>query len=503
MDDSVRVGGSGGGWARRRWAGSAAKVGVGVVVVVVLAGAGTAYAIGGHGHHHKDGHHHKAGRTRAAVTAVQVATAVSGAAVSELSLSGTVASSQSVTISPGVAGRVGSVAVTLGQVVPAGQVLVRLVNPVLQAQLAEAQAAVASAQAKLSAAAAGPSPQAVAVAQAEVAKAQVALQAAEQSSQQAQTAPGKGQPGSSSGGSLSQPAEAVSEAQAALTLAQAQAAQAEAPPSAAVLAPLQAAVTQAGDAEAAVEAQIAQETVTAPFAGVVSSLSAVVGEQVTPASTLLTLDGAAVSVQVPVAESDLGLVHPGEAATISSPAGSGSVPSRVSTVAPTGNPSSLTFGVTISPVSDPPWLVPGEAATVAVVTGRTAGAVLVPSGAVISINGHPQVFVVHADHTVGLVDVTPGISDGTTTAVTGLGPGSEVVTLGQTYLAPGDRVRVTERASTPATVIGSSIGGLLTAPVASTPAGTTRRSSTETVGTAGAGSGGSTGRRGGRGGKKG
>jgi RND family efflux transporter MFP subunit len=438
------------------------------------------------------------------VTAVQVATAVSGAAVSDLSLSGTVTSSQSVTISPSVAGRVSSVAVALGQAVQVGQVLVRLGNPVLQAQLAEAKAAVASAQAKLSAAAAGPSPQAVAVAQAEVAKAQVALQAAEQSSQQAQTAPGKGQPGSSSAGSPSQATEAVSEAQAALTLAQAQAAQAEAPPSAALLAPLQAAVTQADDAEAVVEAQIAQESVTAPFAGVVSSLTAAVGEQVTPASTLLTLDGAAVSVQAPVAESDLGLIHLGEAATISSPSGGGSVPASVSTVAPTGNPSSLTFGVTISPVSDPPWLVPGEAVTAAVVTGRRAGAVLVPSSAVVSINGHPQVFVVHADHAVSLVDVTPGISDGTTTAVAGLGAGSEVVTLGQTYLAPGDRVRVTERASTPATVTGSSIGGLLTAPVAPTRAGATRRSSTAgTAGTAGTGSGGSTATRGGRGGRKG
>ena len=497
MNGASPASGWGSGRVRRRLTGSATKVAASVVLVVVLAGTGTAYAVG-RGHHRHKGH-----GGRGVLTAVQVASAASGVAVSELTLSGTVSPAQSITVTPGVAGRVASVPVTVGQTVQAGQVLVRVADPVLQAQLTEAQAAAATAQAKLTAATAGPSPQAVAVAQAEVTKAAVALQAAEQ----AQATEGNGQPGSSSGGSALQASVAVSEAQAALTLAQAQAAEAEAPPSPAAVAPLQAAVTQANDAEAVVEAQVAQESVTAPFPGVVSSLGAVVGEQVTTASPLLTLDGPAVSVQVPVAEQDLGLIHPGEAATISSPGGGGSVPASVSTVAPAANPSSLTFGVTLSPTSDPSWLVPGEAVTAAVVTGRSAGAVLVPSSAVVSINGHPQVFVVHADHTVGLVDVTPGISDGTTTAVAGLGAGSEVVTLGQTYLAPGDRVRVTERAAVPAAVTGSSVGGLLTAPVTGVPAGATHAGATggvlATSGGATSVPAGSTGGRGGRGGKKG
>ncbi len=491
MDDSVPVGGPGGGRGRRLTS-SAAKVVAAVVLAVVAAGAGTAYAVG-RGHHR-----HKAQGARGAPNTVQVATAASGVAVSELSLSGTVSSAQSITVVPGVAGQVASVAVAVGQAVQAGQVLMRVANPVLEAQLTEAQAAVATAQAKVAAAAAGPSPQAVAVAQAEVAKAQVALQAAEQ-------APGGGsQAGSSSGGS-SQAAAAVGEAQAALALAQAQAAQAEAPPAASTLAPLQAAVTQASDAEAVVDAQVAQEAVTAPFAGTVASLSAVVGEQVTPTSTLLSLDGAGISVQAPVAEQDLGLVRSGETASISQPDGSASVPASVSEVAPAANPSSLTFSVTLTPDASATWLAPGEAVTASVVTSRTPGAVLVPSSAVVSINGHPQVFVVHAGHTVGLVDVTPGISDGTTTAVTGLGAGSEVVTLGQTYLAPGDRVRVTERVSPPATVAGSSIGGLLTAPVASPTTGAKGGRTAGASGTAagaGASSGTSTGAGGGRGGGK-
>lgn len=443
----------------------AVKLALGVAIAALLAGAGTAYAIGGHGHHRK------ARGQRGTLSAVQVATAATGVAVSELSLSGLVAGSGDATVSPGVAGRVLSVAVSVGQAVQAGQVLVRLANPVLQAQLAEAEAAVVTAQAKLTAAAAGPTPQAVAVAQAEVAKAQAALEAA----QQAQAASGTDQ--------------------AALALAEAQAAQAEAPPPPPALAPLQAAVTQASDAEAVVAAQVAQETVTAPFAGTVGSLSAVAGEQVAPASTLLVLDGPGVSVQAAVSEQDWRSVRPGETARISLPSGSASAAASVTSVAPSGNPSSLTFAVGLTPQASPPWLVPGEAVTVAVVTSRTSGAVLVPASAVVAINGHPQVFAVHSVHSVhavSLVDVTPGISDGRTTAVTGLRPGAEVVTLGQTYLAPGDRVRVTGRASTPTTVTGSSVGGLLTAPAVPTGARGARAAVTRTAGRGGV-SGGSTG----------
>jgi len=443
---------------------------VAVSVVVVLSGMGAAYAVG-HGRHAKARHRGSGG-----VTAVEVARARSGTAISSISLSGTVAATASLPLSTGTAGRVSAVNVTPGQAVHAGQTLASLADPVLAAQLTEAQAAVAAAQAKLAAAEAGPSPQAVGLAQAQVTKAQAAMQAA-----QAQGG------GSKTQGSHARTGPAVAGAQAALGLAQAQAALAAAPPSSASLAPLQAAVTQAQDAEAVVQAEVAQDSLTAPFAGVVASVSAVVGQQVTAGTTLLTLDSAGLTVQAPVSQMDLAFVRQGEAATISVPGQQRALPGRVTAVSPAGNPSSFTFQVTVTPASVPSWLHPGEAASVAVVSSRVAGAVLVPASAVVSINGHPQVFTVGSGGNVALVDVTAGVSDGTTTAVNGLAAGTEVVSVGQTYLAPGDRVRVTGTTTVPAAITGSITGGLLTAPV--TPASTGSKQATGTTGAGAAGSG--------------
>ena len=69
--------------------------------------------------------------------------------------------------------------------------------------------------------------------------------------------------------------------------------------------------------------------------------------------------------------------------------------------------------------------------------------------------------------TVSLVDVTPSVSDGSTTEVSGVSPGAAVVVAGQTYLAAGDAVRVTATVTVPTSVTGSSVGGILTAPSAS------------------------------------
>lgn len=466
--------------ATARRLGTKASCYVALAMVVALAGTANAYAAG-KGHKGRARHHGATG-----LTAVEVARAASGIATSSLSLSGTVASTASLPLSPGIAGRVSAVDVIPGQLVKGGQILLSLADPVLQAQLAEARAAVATAQAKLAAAGAGPTPQAVAVAQAEVAKAQVALQDAEQapvsgtkstavtqptgaklSASQAQAAAAQAQAvvAAQAEAATQAHAQAVASAQAALNLAEAQAAQVQAAPAPAALAPLQDAVTQAKDAEAVVAAQVAQSSVTAPFAGVVTSVPAVVGEQASPGTTLLTLEGSALSIQAPVSQMEVSLIRQGEVASISVPGQQASLPGSVTAISPGADPTSLTFGVTVTPSSEPSWLHPGEAASVAVVTARVPGAVLVPASAVVSINGKPQVFTVGAGQKVALVDVTPGISDGSTTAVTGLSAGTEVVSLGQTYLAAGDRVRVTGTTAVPGTVNGSSVGGLLTAPV--------------------------------------
>lgn len=524
-------------------------------------------------------HAHKARRRPGAnvVTAVEVATARSGTAISTLTLSGTVAADTSLTLSAGAVGKVASIDVSAGQSVHAGQVLLSVSNPVLQAQLASAKDAVATAQAKLAAAEAPASSQAVAVAQNAVAKAQATLTAAQSTlaaaqaayaqAQQAQTTTtsppasskgsatgsatataraggastggsaggsggsgggsaggGSGSSGGSAGGGsggggggvptaaqLNSDQEAVSVAQAGLNLAQAQLAQAQAPPSAASLAPLSDAVAQATAAEGVIQTELAADTLSAPFAGTVTSVLAQPGEQVATGTAVLTLQGTGLEVKATVSQSDASLVHAGESATLSVPGARSALPAKVATLAPAADPTSLSFQVTLDPVSDPTWLHAGEAATASVVTATDTKAVLVPASAIVSINGYPQVFVLsrptassasgagsgagshpHAKTApkVSLVDVHPSVSDGSTTEVSGLAAGTKVVVLGQTYLAKGDPVRVTSSAKVPATVTGSSVGGLLAAPAPSAAAGSGAGGGGGGAGVGGAGAGG-------------
>jgi len=494
-------------------------IGSGVVLV-----AGTALAVTADSPPKGSGHTGNG----SVVTAVEVSRATVGTAISALSMSGTVAATSSLPLAPGVAGRVAAIDVVAGQSVRAGQVLVSLANPVLQAQLAEARAAVATAQAKLAAAEAPPSAASVAVAQDGVAKARAGLVAAEQAYQQAVLAARQAHQASSapsgaadttqakspgSGADVAAAGAAVASAQAALNLAEAEAAAASAPPSAASLQPLVSAVAQAQAAEAVVQANLAEESLRAPFAGTVASVTATVGEVVGAGTTVLTLNGAALGVQAPVSQGDLPLLRAGDPAALSILGGGTTLPARVTALSPVADPSALTFEVTLTPTSDPPWLHPGEAAVVSVVTTRTANAVLVPTSAIVTINGTPQVFVVgppetakaggaratasttrshrhtrkhkgakhkgikhmagkgaaagvaaRAARTVTLVSVRPSISDGTTTEVSGLAPGTTVVVSGQTYLGPGDLVRVSGTEAVPSSVTGSSVGGLLTAP---------------------------------------
>ncbi len=514
---------------------------------VALVGTGTAYAAGSG----RKG----TSKARTGVTAVEVARATVGTAASALSLSGTVVPTTSLPLAAGASGRVSVLDVSVGQHVNAGQALMSVTDPVLQAQLAAAQAAVGTAQAKLSAAEAPPSGASLAVANDGLAKAQAVLSAAEVAYQQA-VAGAQGGRGTGSQTQLDSAAEAVAVAQAGLTLAEAQSAQAEAPPSSASLAPLVAAVTQAQAAQAVIGAEVAQESLTAPSSGTVSSLSVAVGQTVAAGTTVMTLDGLGMTVQAPVSQASVSLVRAGQTATLSVLGASNNLAATVTAVSTSASASSLTFEVTLTPVASPPsWLHPGESAAASVVTSSTPSAILVPASAIVSINGHPQVFVVSpatkpatangssatpsprgsgaasptkknagkgkgkgkgkknktrkaigatakgGAPTVSLVDVTPTVSDGSTTEVSGLSPGALVVVAGQTYLAQGDRVKVASTLTVANSVTGSSVGGILTAPTAAPTAAPTKITGTGggVASGAGAGTGGGSARKGGAG----
>ncbi len=401
----------------------------------------------------KKGHHHGGG-----ATSVEVATAVSGTATSQLELSGQVMAAQTLAVVPTVSGRITAMDVTAGQQVGVGQIIAQLADPTGQIQLASAQASLAQAQAKLAGAGAGATPAAIAVAQAGVAKAQAALAGAEQFYNATVASYDQGQ---STSTQVGQAQNAVAQAQAALAQAQAQLAVTEQPPPQSTVSGLQAAVSQAQDQVALVQANLGQDTVTAPFAGMITTVTGVVGAIATPSSPLATLESTQLTVQAPLAEADIGLVHAGQQATFTSPAnGTQATAATVTSVSSNADPTSMSFTVTLSITGAPPSILSGESVTAMVTTQTVSSTVLVPAQSVISINGTPQVFVVGSNHKAALVSVVPGITDGTTTAVTGLPAGSEVVDIGQTYLASGDAVRVTGHVPVPSTVAGNTVGGL-------------------------------------------
>jgi HlyD family secretion protein len=206
-----------------------------------------------------------------------------------------------------LAGRVREVLVAEGEAVTAGQPLVRLENDELRALAAQAEAgldqalaAIAQAEAAADAAEAG-----VARAQAADDEAAAALGLVEEAMPDEPTTVSELQ--------LEQAEARAAQASAGVSQADALAAQAQA-----ALDLAQAGLEAAQAAQAAAEAQLAQATLTAPFAGIVVSVNVEVGELATPALPAVVLaDLNRWQVRtVDLAESDVALVRPGQAAAI-------------------------------------------------------------------------------------------------------------------------------------------------------------------------------------------
>jgi RND family efflux transporter MFP subunit len=261
----------------------------------------------------------------------------------------------------------------------------------------------------------------------------------------------------------------VALAQADVKLARAQEAKSEMLPTPSALLPLDAAVTQARAEARLAEITASQSRVAAPFSGTVVSVPAAIGQDVSPGTTLAVLESSQLTVQAPLAEQVLRLVRHGEPATVAVPGSPSSLAGWVAGVSVSGTAGSLSFPVTIRLASTPAWLLAGQSAAVQITTRVISPAVLVPSQAIVSISGTPQVFEVTAAHRARLVNVTPGVTDGVTTAVSGVAAGAKVVVLGQTYLADDARVRSTGTVGVPSTVAGAIVEGLASATSAAPP----------------------------------
>ncbi|HVP91060.1 MAG TPA: efflux RND transporter periplasmic adaptor subunit [Terriglobales bacterium] len=217
---------------------------------------------------------------------------------------------------------------------------------------------------------------------------------------------------------------------------------------------------KAADAQIGVARQDVENcTVRAPFAGVVVSKDAQVGEMVSPISAgggftrtgiATIVDMASLEIEVDVNESYIARVRPGQKVdAVLDAYPDWRIPSKVRTVIPTADRQKATVKVRISFDKLDPRILPDMGVKVAFLADETAGGVqaavpraLVPQAAVREDNGKKVVFVVR-DGRLERRAVTVGEGRGGNLEImAGVAAGDAVVIQGPEGLRDGQRVKV-------------------------------------------------------------
>ncbi|RIK58029.1 MAG: hypothetical protein DCC57_01185 [Chloroflexi bacterium] len=319
---------------------------------------------------------------------------------------------EQVTVVAEVAGQVIEVAVQVGDRVDAGDILLRLDSTTLEAQRAQAlaalqaaqaevellrvvagdadieaaRAAVAAADAAYKRALAGPAASAIAAAEARLRQAEAAFKVAQTAYNQVAWNPAIAALPESR--QLEQARLDLDAAQAAydqlvkistpdaITIAYAELASARAHlrrlEEGAEPARIQAAEAQVRQAETALylaQLQLGKAMLRAPIPGIVAQVNIAAGAMAAPHAPVALLISPEVKIVIPLDETELALVHAGQAAEIEVSAYPGEIfPGVVTTVAPNADPATHTIPVTIQPAGDAAHLIPGMLATVRLVT---------------------------------------------------------------------------------------------------------------------------------------
>ncbi len=330
----------------------------------------------------------------AASATVSVATVASQPIARQINATGTISPWEEVPVGAETGGLT-AVAVNAeeGQVVQAGQVLVKLNDALISAQLRQQEAAVASARATL------------AEAQAALARARE-LQAKGYLSQ------------------ASLDTATAKQGTATANLAAAEAARGE------------------------TAARLAQTSVRAPVGGLISRRSVTKGQIVSSGSELFRIvRDSRLEVDAEIPETDLGAVKAGMPATVYSDK-IGEMSGRVRIVTSEVNATSR-LGVARVALSSMGGFRPGMFARVRIDAGDQP-ALVVPSAAVLYRENRPGVFVVDAAKKVHFRRIQILTNTGDRVAATGLSAGEQVVVDGAGFLGEGDLVRISAAAPKPA-----------------------------------------------------
>ncbi|WP_446383325.1 efflux RND transporter periplasmic adaptor subunit [Coleofasciculus sp. E2-BRE-01] len=343
-----------------------------------------------------------------------------------------------------------------GQVVKAGQLLARLDDSVLQAQLRQTQASVAQAEARLAELRAGSRSEEIARAKESVSSAESAVAAAESDLELARTRVDRNKILQAEGAIARDRLDEVynqersyrsqlEQAQARLREANQQLAQLQAGPRREVITQAEAQLAQAQAQVQSTMAQLNNTRIVAPVSGKIAERNARVGDVTSGSQTLFKIiENGRLELIVNVPETQLPQIKPGQSVTITSDADSSlQLSGNVREIDPMIDEASRQAQVKIDlPASAS--LKPGMFLRASITTSAAQG-LTVPAKAILpQSDGSAIAYIVQPDNTVKAQSVEVGelLGDNRVEIKSGLSPSDRVVVKGAAYLKDGDNVNV-------------------------------------------------------------
>ncbi|HEY9770993.1 MAG TPA: efflux RND transporter periplasmic adaptor subunit [Coleofasciculaceae cyanobacterium] len=378
---------------------------------------------------------------------------------STLNVSGTVTAYEKTPVMSQAAGlQITDIVVERGDYVNQGQMLAKLSNRVLSAEKIQAEGAVNQAQARLDELQAGSRIEEIAQAEARVANTHSAIAQAESDLKLVQKRVERNQTLQAQGAIsrdrldevLNQEQVAKSDlagAKANLNEAEQVLVQAKAGSRPQTIAQAQAELAQAQGQLQAIEAQLADTSITAPRAGIIASREAKVGQITSTSQMLFTIiqDGR-LELKLQIPETLISRIQLGQKVQITSNSNSNlEIASKVREIDPLIDDSSRQATVKVD-LPEGTNLKPGMFLQAAVNTDTSKGQA-VPIKALLPQSGNTAIaFIVQSDNTVKAQTVKMGeiLLGQKVEVVEGLQPGDRLVVKGAAYLKDGDRVAISK-----------------------------------------------------------
>lgn len=381
--------------------------------------------------------------TEAQAKSVTVAPVESTAIAQTLSATGTIAAYEMIPVATQATGmQITAVLVDEGDTVQAGQILVRLDNAALQAQLASAQASVQQAEARLAELRAGTRTEAIAQAQAQVSEAQARADLAQERAGRFSSLRNDG---AIAQDQLDEILTEQRRAQASLQQAQRRLEELQAGPRPEAIAQAQAQLNQAQAQVQLINAQLNDTVVRAPKSGKIAERNAFVGDLTASSKQLFQIiQNGRLELQLKVPETQLPQINPGQTVQITNDADADlKITGRVREIDPIVDAESRQAMVKVD-LPGNANLKPGMFLRAEIATD-TAPGLTVPTDAIIpQSDGSGIAYIVQSDNTVTAQTVTTGkvLSDNRIEIRSGLNPEDRIVVKGAPYLKNGDRIAV-------------------------------------------------------------